>query len=78
VAVGDRTTLKQLFSYLRDALDNDGISSETQLTYRDFRTGDVRHSQADIAKAQRLLGYAPTHRIQDGVGVVMPWYIRNK
>lgn len=78
VAVGDRTTLNQLFSYLRDALDNDGIRSETQLTYRDFRTGDVRHSQADIAKAQRLLGYAPTHRIQDGVGVAMPWYIRNK
>ncbi len=77
VAVGDRTTLNQLFAALRDALQNDGVSPATQPSYRDFRAGDVRHSQADIGKAQRLLGFAPTHSIQDGIGVSMPWYVAN-
>jgi len=77
VAVGDRTTLNQLFAALRDALNTSGVSPIAQPTYREFRTGDVRHSQADIGKAQRLLGFAPTHRIQDGIGVAMPWYVRN-
>ena len=78
VAVGDRTTLNQLFAALRDALQNDGVSPVIQPNYRDFRAGDVRHSQADVGKAQRLLGYAPTHRIQDGIGVAMPWYVANR
>lgn len=78
VAVGDRTTLNQLFAALRDALQNDGVSLGTQPSYRNFRSGDVRHSQADIGKAQRQLGYAPTHRIQDGIGVAMPWYVANR
>ena len=37
--------------------------------------GDVRHSQADIGKARRLLGYAPTHRLADGIRAAMPWYL---
>ena len=44
--------------------------------YRDFRSGDVRHSQADISKAQRLLGYVATHDINEGVLKAMPWYVR--
>lgn len=75
VAVGERTTLNQLFAALRDALQADGVSPDIQPSYRDFRAGDVRHSQADIGKAQCLLGYVPTHRIQDGIGVAMPWYV---
>ncbi len=78
VAVGERTTLNQLFAALRDALQNDGVSPDTQPIYRDFRAGDVRHSQADIGKAQRLLGFVPTRRIQDGIGVAMPWYVANR
>lgn len=77
VAVGDRTTLNQLFAALRDALKADGVNPAAQPSYRDFRSGDVRHSQADIDKAQRLLGYVPTHRIQSGIGVAMPWYVAN-
>lgn len=77
VAVGDRTTLNQLFKSLRDGLQAYGVSPATLPTYRDFRAGDVRHSQADIGKAQRLLGFAPTHRIQDGIGVALPWYVRH-
>lgn len=43
--------------------------------YKDFRAGDVRHSQANIDKAKRLLGYVPTHDILDGIKESMPWYI---
>lgn len=77
VAVGDRTTLNQLFAALRDALRAIGVNPTAQPSYRDFRLGDVRHSQADIDKARRLLGYTPTHNIQSGLGIAMPWYVAN-
>ena len=77
VAVGDRTTLSQLFGLLRDNLQTvmttEVRPSITQApTYREFRAGDVRHSQADIGKAQRLLGYAPTHDLKLGIDTAMP------
>ena len=75
VAVGDRTTLNTLFGLLRDNLAAYGVNSTVQPAYRDFRAGDVRHSQADIGKAERLLGYAPTHRLAEGVAEAMPWYV---
>lgn len=75
VAVGDRTTLNQLFELIREALANSGRASDARSVYREFRTGDVRHSQADIRKAQRLLGYEPTHRMRDGLQEAMGWYL---
>ena len=75
VAVGERTTLNTLFALLRDNLAANGVSASTQPVHRDFRAGDVRHSQADVGKAQRLLGYAPTHNLAQGVAVAMPWYV---
>ena len=75
VAVGDRTTLKTLYVLLRDNLAPYGVRPDTQPVFRDFRAGDVRHSQADIAKGQRLLHYAPTHRIAQGIAEAMPWYV---
>jgi UDP-N-acetylglucosamine 4-epimerase len=79
VAVGDRTTLNDLYAKLHHNLlpfypHLQGI----QPVYRDFRSGDVRHSLADISKAQRLLVYAPTHRIGEGLALAMPWYIGQK
>ncbi|GAC1609987.1 MAG: NAD-dependent epimerase/dehydratase family protein [Aquirhabdus sp.] len=74
VAVGDRTTLKQLFYVIRDALSTNGVSYSIDPTYLDFRSGDVRHSQANIDKAKNLLGYEPTHRIQAGIRLAMSWY----
>jgi len=50
---------------------------DQQPIHRDFRPGDVRHSLADISKAKRLLGYAPTHQIQVGLSLAMDWYRRN-
>jgi UDP-N-acetylglucosamine 4-epimerase len=77
VALGDRTTLNELFAMIQASLNKLGVRSDTQLKYRDFRPGDVRHSQADIGKARRLLGYAPKVRIAEGIGNAMPWYIKN-
>lgn len=74
VAVGDRTTLNTLFTLIRDNLVPQGVTADCQPIYRDFRSGDVRHSLADIGKAARLLGYAPTHRIAQGLALAMKWY----
>jgi UDP-N-acetylglucosamine 4-epimerase len=76
IAVGDRTTLMELFALLRKNLAPHGVAADMAPAYRDFRAGDVRHSQADIGKAQRLLGYQPTHRVGDGVKESMAWYVR--
>lgn len=75
VAVGDRTTLNDLYSAIVAALNNNGLTIDAKPVYRDFRAGDVRHSQADISKAQKALGYQPEFRIADGILKAMPWYV---
>ncbi|EMP55938.1 UDP-glucose 4-epimerase [Marinobacter santoriniensis NKSG1] len=77
VAVGDRTTLNDLFSALTRALADNGVTYEKPPVYRDFRPGDVRHSQADIGKAASKLGYRPEYWIQKGISKAMPWYLEN-
>ena len=77
VAVGDRTTLNDLFSALKSALAENGVVYEKAPVYRDFRPGDVRHSQADIGKAASKLGYAPEFRIFEGIAKAMPWYLEH-
>ncbi|WP_438978923.1 NAD-dependent epimerase/dehydratase family protein [Polynucleobacter sp.] len=78
VAVGDRTTLNELFEALRSSLElNLPHLKELKPKYLDFRAGDVRHSLADITKARLLLGYEPTHRIYQGISEAIPWYIAN-
>jgi UDP-N-acetylglucosamine 4-epimerase len=74
VAVGERTTLNELFVLLREELQPYGVSPTVQPTYREFRAGDVRHSQASISKVQALLRYAYTHRLADGIEEAIPWY----
>ena len=74
VAYGGRTTLNELFAYLADTLREEGIAYDRQPRHGEFRTGDVRHSQADIAKAVKLLGYAPQYDIRAGLKEAMPWY----
>ncbi|MCK7546987.1 NAD-dependent epimerase/dehydratase family protein [Marinobacter koreensis] len=77
VAVGDRTTLNDLFNALQSALSENGKPYAKPPVYREFRAGDVRHSQADIGKAAGKLGYAPEYRINEGIAKAMPWYIEN-
>lgn len=78
VAVGDRTSLNDLFACLRLALITrfDHLQNFSPI-YQDFRAGDVRHSLADISKAHTLLGYEPTHRIGDGLTEALDWYVAN-
>jgi UDP-N-acetylglucosamine 4-epimerase len=78
VAVGDRTTLNQLYEQLHiNLLPSYSHLKGVKPVYRDFRAGDVRHSLADISKAAALLGYQPTHRIAEGLKVAMGWYVRH-
>lgn len=78
VALGDRTTLKELFHAIQGlvAEKKPGLAISPPI-YREFRAGDVRHSQADIGKAKERLGYAPTHRVQQGLAEAAEWYISN-
>ena len=76
VAVGGRTSLNSLFEIIKHSLDKHGIVVTTKPTYKDFRPGDVKHSQANISKSQRILGYSPAHDVVKGIEEAMPWYIR--
>lgn len=76
IALGDRTTLNELFSLIRDhvaKIHPKIIAIEPE--YREFRGGDVRHSQADIGKIQERLGYRPTHRVADGLEQATEFYL---
>ncbi len=75
VAAADRTTLNELYALLRAGLERHfpHVAQRTPV-HRDFRPGDVRHSQADIGKAARLLGYAPTHTVEQGLAEALAWY----
>jgi len=76
VAVGDQTTLNQLFGSITQLLAREGIAVEdARPTYRDFRAGDVRHSLADISKARTLLGFMPTCRAHEGLERAIAWYV---
>lgn len=77
VAVGGRTTLNVLFTALKENLAVNGVNYTQQAVYRDFREGDVRHSQADISKIQDELGYAPQFDIIEGIEKAMPWYVKS-
>jgi UDP-N-acetylglucosamine 4-epimerase len=75
VAVGERTTLNQLFALVREQVARavPGAASVRPL-HRDLRAGDVRHSLADVTKARRLLGYEPTVRVREGLARSAAWY----
>lgn len=76
VAVGDRTTLNDLFNALQAALNENGVTYNKKPVYREFRAGDVRHSQASIVKIEQFLDYEPEFNINQGINIAMPWYIK--
>jgi UDP-N-acetylglucosamine 4-epimerase len=78
VAVGDRTTLVQLHGLIAAAVQRERPGLQVAAPrFADFRAGDVRHSLADVSKAARLLGYAPTHDVRQGLDEAIAWYVRN-
>ena len=78
VAIHTRTTLNHLFKLLRqDLAPHYPHLKRSRPQYRDFRAGDVRHSEADISKAQKLLGYEPSHTVEQGLTEALEWYRQN-
>ena len=75
VALGDRTSLKELYSILVKEISKHMEIDKKLLEFREFRVGDVLHSQADISKARKLLGYRPTHKIRQGIKELVLWHI---
>jgi UDP-N-acetylglucosamine 4-epimerase len=57
-------------------LGDNGVSCDKRPVFGPFRAGDVRHSQANVDKAQRLLGYENTISLAAGLSRAMPWYIQ--
>ena len=78
IAVGVRTTLKDLHAAITSALQRlNPALHVSPPQFGAFRAGDVRHSLADVSKARRLLGYDPTHTVQQGLAEALDWYVRN-
>jgi UDP-N-acetylglucosamine 4-epimerase len=77
VACSQNTTLNQLFKVIREIVARTKPeAAKTEPIYCNFRTGDVRHSLADISKARNLLGYEPTHSVVMGLEEASAWYMK--
>ena len=77
VAVGEQTTLNELYAYLHSALDRLGIAlSDTAPVHGPMRAGDIRHSLASVKKAEQLLGYSGPMTLSQGLAIAMPWYVK--
>ncbi len=78
VAVGRRTTLLELYEALRSRLAvRYPRLAQARPVHGPFRAGDVLHSLADVGKARRLLGYEPTHTLEQGLDEALDWYVKN-
>lgn len=73
ITFGKPTTLKELYGYLTRLLDK----KEQQPIYRAFRTGDIRHSLADISRAENFLKYNPKHQVEQGLQQTIHWFVKN-
>jgi UDP-N-acetylglucosamine/UDP-N-acetylgalactosamine 4-epimerase len=77
IAIGARTTLNELYYSIRSLLSEVVGVGKIEPNYAEFRAGDVRHSQADISRARDLLGYHPTHTVEQGLAVTSEWFLGN-
>lgn len=69
IAVGERTTVNQLFEIIRDT-----AGSHLKANYREERPGDIRHSLAQISKAEDIMGYKPQIKIEQGLQITFQWF----
>lgn len=77
-AVGDRTTLNDLVHYIKKYLSEyDGNIADIEIVHGPNRVGDIPHSLASIEKAKNLLGYNPSHTIENGLKEAIKWYWEN-
>lgn len=79
VACSRSVTLNQLFALITEQLASMGdAGSPARPVYEPFRAGDIRHSSGSIDRARRLLGYAPSHEVRDGLAEALPWYLSQR
>ncbi|SHE45751.1 SDR family oxidoreductase [Chryseobacterium takakiae] len=77
-AVGDRTTLNDLVHYIKKYLSEyDAKIADIEIVHGPNRVGDIPHSLASIEKAKNLLGYNPSHTIENGLKEAIKWYWEN-
>lgn len=77
-AFGDRNTLNQLVTYLKEFLaEKEPAIGEVPIIYGPNRQGDIPHSLASIEKAKRLLGYHPAYSFKEGLKEAVDWYWNN-
>ena len=76
--IGGRLTLNNLYSSINKELEEnlEGFAAKEAI-YRDFRAGDIRHSNANIDKLKNATGYEPTHDMDKGLYESIKWYIEN-
>ncbi|MEA2111204.1 MAG: SDR family oxidoreductase [Campylobacterota bacterium] len=78
IAVSAQTTLNELYDLIVKQLKKELPDfNAKEALYEDFRAGDIRHSNANINKAKELLGYLPSHTIDEGMQQSIKWYIKN-
>lgn len=77
VAVNARTSLNELFHLIAQNLAKQGVNYSKSPVYKDYRGGDVRHSQADISKAEKMLGYKAIYTLEAGMALAVDWYKDN-
>jgi len=76
VALNEQTSLNNLYLLLKSSIQKRRpLIHIKEPLYREYRTGDVRHSRADIKKAYNLLSYEPLYKISEGIELSMDWYI---
>lgn len=77
-AYGERTTLNQLVTYLKDYLSEfDPAIAKVEPVHGPSRAGDIPHSLANVDKARRLLGYDPKFSMRQGLREAVKWYWEN-
>ena len=77
-AYGERTTLNQLVTYLKEYLSEfDPEIAHIEVIHGPNRAGDIPHSLANIDKARELLGYDPEYSMQQGLKEAVQWYWSN-
>ncbi len=78
IALNDKTSLNQLYKMIEESLiERVQNLKKKKPIYRDFRPGDVRHSQASIDKAVKFLGYQPKFRLSEGLEEAIGWYVNS-
>ena len=82
IATGKKTSVNQLFQLICKQVNSlnlpgTGDTRNLKPIYRAERPGDVKHSLADISKAEKTLGYKPAFSLEKGTEITLEWFVKN-